>query len=181
MKKIIFIIAVISILSGCGTTDSLVCTDKNTIGSISSNTTYKIDYRDNAVKKLTVTYEYNDGHIDGVGTGTDGTTQDSDVLGETDGVIDGVVGEALDDVVTGVTDTILDLADIRTRHNNKFGTYTNTPGFMMSVDTDNDDDYKVTYTYDFNKLSDTDIVSFGISSNFENLKNTYTSRGLICE
>ena len=181
MKKILFIIAVISILSGCGTNDSLVCTDRNKIGNISSNTTYKIDYRGNDVKKLVVTYAYNDGHTDGIGTGTDGTTEDSDVLDETDGVVDGIVGEALDDVVTGVTDTILDLADIRTRHNNRFGTYTNTPGFMMSIDTDSDDDYKVTYTYDFNKLSDTDIANFGISSDFDNLKSTYTNRGLTCE
>ena len=180
MKKALLIIAVIAVLSGCGTNDSLTCTTENTLGNISSSTTYKIDYRDNDVKMMTVTYEYKDGHTDGVGTGTDGTTEDDDTAGETDGVIDGVVGEALDDVVTGVTNTVLDLADIRTRHNNRFGTYTNTNGFMTSIDTNNDNDYKVTYTYDFSKLSDADVASFGISRDFDTMQNMYTSRGLTC-
>lgn len=180
MKKVLLIMAVIAVLSGCGTNDSLTCTAENTLGNISSNTTYKIDYRDNDVKMMTVTYEYRDGHIDGVGTGTDGTTEDDDTTNETDGIINGVVGEALDDVVTGVTNTILDLADIRTRHNARFGTYTNTDGFMTSIDTNNDNDYKVTYTYDFSKLSDDDITSFGISRNFDTMQSMYTSRGLTC-
>lgn len=181
MKKALLIIAVIAVLSGCGTNDSLTCTTENTLGNISSSTTYKIDYRDNDVKMMTVTYEYKDGHTDGVGTGTDGTTEDDDANNKTDGVIDGVVGEALDDIVTGVTNTILDLADIRTRHNNRFGAYTNTAGFMTSIDTNNDNDYKVTYTYDFSKLSDDDINAFGISRNFDNMKSMYTNRGLTCK
>ena len=103
MKKVLLIIAVIAVLSGCGTNDSLTCTTENTLGNISSSTTYKIDYRNNDVKMMTVTYEYKDGHTDGVGTGTDGTTEDDDANNEADGIIDGVVGEALDDVVTGIT------------------------------------------------------------------------------
>ncbi len=180
MKKALLIIAVIAVLSGCGTNDSLTCTTENTLGNISSSTSYKIDYKDNDVKMMTVTYEYKDGHTDGVGTGTDGTTQDDDTTGETDGVIDGVVGEALDDVVSGVTNTILDLADIKTRHNARFGNYTNTNGFMTSIDTDNDNDYKVTYTYDFSKLSDDDISTFGISRDFDTMQSMYTNRGLTC-
>ena len=181
MKKALLIIAVIAVLSGCGTNDSLTCTTENTLGNISSSTTYKIDYRDNDVKMMTVTYEYKDGHTDGVGTGTDGTTEDDDTTSETDDVIDGVVGEALDDIVTGVTNTVLDLADIRTRHNNRFGTYTNTNGFKTSIDTNNDDDYKVTYTYDFSKLSDDDINAFGISRDFDTMQSMYTNRGLTCK
>ena len=181
MKKALLIIAVIAVLSGCGTNDSLTCTTENTLGNISSSTTYKIDYMNNDVKMLTVTYEYKDGHTDGVGTGTDGTTEDDDTTSETDDVIDGVVGEALDDIVTGVTNTVLDLADIRTRHNNRFGTYTNTNGFKTSIDTNNDDDYKVTYTYDFSKLSDDDINAFGISRDFDTMQSMYTNRGLTCK
>ena len=180
MKKTLLIIAVIAVLSGCGTNDTLTCTTENTIGNISSSTTYKIDYKDNDVKSMKITYEYNDSHTDGIGTGTDGTTEDDDVIGETDGVIDGIVGEALDDVVDMTTNTILDLADIKTRHNNKFGTYTNTKGFMTSIDTDNDNDYKITYTYNFSKLSDDDINTFGISRNLETLRTNYISRGLTC-
>ena len=47
MKKALLIIAVIAVLSGCGTNDSLTCSTENTLGNISSSTTYKIDYRDN--------------------------------------------------------------------------------------------------------------------------------------
>ena len=154
MKKALLIIAVIAVLSGCGTTETLTCTTNNTVGTLTSKSTYKIDYMNNEVKKLTVTYEYNDNHTDGVGTGTDGTTDDTDT--DNDGIIDGVVGEALDDVVTGVSDGILDIAGIKSRHNARFGTYTNTEGFMTKIDNDNDKDYKVTYTYDLSKLSDTD-------------------------
>ena len=180
MKKFLFVIAVIAVLSGCGTNDTLTCTDENTVGNITSRTTYKIDYRNNDVKKMVVTYEYNEGHIDGVGTGTDGTTEDSDVIGENDDIVDGIVGEALDDVVTGVTGTILDLADIRTRHNARFGNYTSMDGFTISVDTDNDNDYKITYTYDFSKLSDDDMTTFGVNRNLSTLRDVYTNRGLTC-
>ena len=180
MKKALLIIAVIAVLSGCGTNDSLTCTTENTLGNISSSTTYKIDYRGNDVRMMTVTYKYNDGHTDGVGTGTDGTTEDDDRLGETDGIIGGVVGEALDDVVTGVGNAILDISDVRTMHNNRFGNYSNINGFMSSVDTNTDTDYKVTYTYDFSKLSDDDINNFGVSRDFDTMQSMYTSRGLTC-
>lgn len=181
MKKALLLIAVVAILSGCGTTDTLTCTADNTVGTLTSKSTYKIDYRDKEVKKLTVTYEYKDNHTDGVGTGTDGTTDDKNTDTDPDGVIDGVVGEALDDVVTGVTDTVLDIASIKDRHNTRFGTYTNTEGFMSKVDMDNDTDYKVTYTYDLSKLSDDDLTTFGISKDFDTQKNTYTNRGLTCK
>lgn len=179
MKKALLIIAVIAILSGCGTTETLTCTTDNTLGTLTSNTTYMIDYQNDEVKKLTVTYEYKDNHTDGVGTGTDGTTEDNDT--DDNGIIDGVVGEALDDVVTGVTDGILDIAGIKTRHNTRFGSYTNTEGFMTNIDLDNDTDYKVTYTYDLTKLSDDDISAFGIDKDFNTLKTTYTNRGLTCK
>lgn len=179
MKKALLIIAVIAVLSGCGTTETLTCTTNNTVGTLTSKSTYKIDYMNNEVKKLTVTYEYNDNHTDGVGTGTDGTTDDTDT--DNDGIIDGVVGEALDDVVTGVSDGILDIAGIKSRHNARFGTYTNTEGFMTKIDNDNDKDYKVTYTYDLSKLSDTDLAAFDIDRDFNTQKTTYTNRGLTCK
>ncbi len=179
MKKTLFLLAVIAILSGCGSDETLTCTTDNTLGTITSNSTYRIDYRNDEIRKLTITYEYKDKHTDGVGTGTDGTTDDTDT--DDDGIIDGVVGETLDDVVTGITDGILDIAGIRTRHDNRFGTFTNTDGFMRTVDTDNDTDYKVTYTYDLTKLSDDDLATFGISKDLNTQKTTYTNQGLTCK
>ena len=181
MKKALLIIAVIAVLSGCGTTESLTCTTSNTVGGLTSNTTYMIEYQGNDVKMLTVTYDYRDDHIDGVGTGTDGTTEDEDTDMEDDGIVDGIVGEALDDVVSGVTNGILDIAGIKTRHNARFGTYTNTEGFTTMIDSDNDTDYKVTYTYDLNKLSDNDITTFGISRDLNTLRSGYTDRGMTCK
>lgn len=179
MKKALLIIAVIAVLSGCGTTETLTCTTSNTVGNLTSNTTYMVEYQGNDVKMLTVTYDYRDDHMDGVGTGTDGTTDDDDT--DDNGIVDGVVGEALDDIVTGITDGILDMAGIRTRHNARFGTFANTEGFTTKIDSDSDTDYKVTYTYDLNKLSDTDITTFGISRDFKTLKTGYTDRGLTCK
>lgn len=180
MKKVLLIIAVIAVLSGCtANTKTLTCTSETKSGNITSKTKYMIDYDGNDVKKLTATYDYKDNHTDGVGTGTDGTTSDKDP--DSNGIVDGVVGEALDDVVTGVTDTILDISGIKTRHNTRFGSYTNTEGFTIKIDNDNDNDYTVTYTYDLTKLTDTDITNFGISRDFNTLKKTYTDRGLTCK
>jgi len=181
MKKALLIIAVIAVLSGCGTNDTLTCTTSNTVGNLTSTSSYMIEYSGNDVKMLTVTYDYRDDHIDGVGTGTDGTTNDDETDTDNDGIVDGVVGEALDDVVSGVTDGILDIAGIKTRHNTRFGTYTNTEGFTTKIDSDNDTDYKVTYTYDLDKLSDTDLSNFGISRDFKTLRSGYTDRGMTCK
>ena len=181
MKKALLIIAVIVVLSGCGTTETLTCTNSNTVGLLTSNTTYMIEYQGSDVKMLTVTYDYKDDHIDGVGTGTDGTTDDDNTDTDDDGIVDGVVGDALDDVVGGVVDGILDIAGIKTRHDQRFGTYRNTEGFTTMVDSDNDTDYKITYTYDLDKLSDTDITTFGISRDLNTLRTGYTNRGMTCK
>lgn len=182
MKKILLVIATISVLAGCTTTkkeEMLTCTSNNSLNNITSKTTYKLNYQDNNITKMTVTYEYKDNHTDGVGTGTDGTTADD--KDDNNGVIDGVVGEALDDVVTGVTDTILDISGIKTRHNTRFGTYSNIEGFTTNIDRDSDNDYQVTYTYDLTKLSDTDINTLGINKDLNTQKNNLTNQGLTCK
>ena len=181
MKRALLIIAVIAVLSGCGTNETLTCTSSNTLGNMTSNATYMVEYQGNDVKMLTVTYDYRDDHVDGVGTGTDGTTDDENTDTDDDGIVDGVVGEALDDVVGVVVDGILDISGIKTRHDQRFGSYTNTEGFTTMIDSDNDTDYKVTYTYDLNKLSDTDITTFGISRDLNTLRSGYTNRGMTCK
>ena len=181
MKKILLIIAVITILSGCGTNDSLTCSVDNTVNNITSKTNYVIDYKDNDIKMIKLTYDYkSNNNTDGVGTGTDGTTSD-DGNSTNDGTIGGVVGKALDDVVDTTVDGILDISGIKTRHTSKFGTYTNINGFTSDVNIDDDTNYKVIYTYDLSKLSDSDITNLGISRDFNNFKTTLTNRGLTCK
>lgn len=180
MKKFLLLIAIIAILSGCGTTNELTCTTDNTVGNITSSTKYVIDYQGNDIKKIAITYDYRDDHKDGVGTGTDGTTSDDNTTNDND-IIGGTIGEALDDVVDGTVDGILDIAGIKTRHNTRFGTYTNTNGFTTNIDVDNDTNYKVVYTYDLSKLSDTDITTFGINKNFATYKANLANRGFTCK
>ena len=49
MKKFLLLIAIIAILSGCGTTNELTCTTDNTVGNITSSTKYVIDYQGNDI------------------------------------------------------------------------------------------------------------------------------------
>ncbi len=179
MKKIILLALIIAVLSGCGTNDKITCTNTNTVGNLTSSTKYAIDYRNNEIKKIILTYDYKETKKDGVETGTDGTTSDEDNTG--DGIIGGVAGKALDDVIDTTTDGILDIAGIKTRHNSRFGTYTNINGFTSDVNIDNAENYKITYTYDLTKLSDTDITTLGIDRDYTAYKNTLTNRGLTCK
>ncbi len=216
MKKVLLIMAVIAVLSGCGNREMLTCTTDNTLAGITSTTTYNIEYAGTDVKKVTATYKYSNGHVDGVNTGTDGSTEDKGTTGNgtnttgtgatgngtgttgtgttdtgtpgviedndgADGIIGGVTGEVLDDVVSFTTDSILDMAGIRTRHNARFGTYTNTDGFTTAIDTNDDNNYKVTYTYDLDRLSDDDINGFGMSKDYDTLRSMLTGRGLTCK
>lgn len=179
MKRIFLVVVALFLLSGCGKTETLTCTTDNTVGTLTSKTTYTISHMNNKVSMIKVTYDYSDNHIDGVNTGTDGTTEDDDTI-EDDGVIGGVVGETLDDVVTGISDTVLDITGVKDMHNTRYNTYNTMEGFTRSIDTDNDNNYKITYTYDLKKLSDNDLTTLGISKDLSALKSTYTNRGLTC-
>ena len=52
MKKVLLLIAVVAVLSGCGTNDKLTCTYDNTVGDVTSKTEYVIEYRNNNIKKI---------------------------------------------------------------------------------------------------------------------------------
>ena len=165
MKKVLLLIAVVAVLSGCGTNDKLTCTYDNTVGDVTSKTEYVIEYRNNNIKKIKATYDYKSNHVDGVGTGTDGTTNDKDDNKDNDGILGGTVG-------------IIDISGIKTRHDSKFGTYTNIKGFTSDVNVNDDTNYKVIYTYDLNTLSDNDINNLGINRDLNTFKTTLTNRGL---
>ena len=87
MKKVLLLIAVVAVLSWCGTNDKLTCTYDNTVGDVTSKTEYVIEYRNNNIKKIKATYDYKSNHVDGVGTGTDGTTNDKDDNKDNDGIL----------------------------------------------------------------------------------------------
>ena len=170
---------------GCGKDESdmsLNCYYQNTFNNIMTKTTYNIDYRDNFIKKIRITYTYrqDDQNIDGVGTGTDGTTDDTN--SEENQIVDGVLGNAIDNIINDITDTILDIAQIKERHIVVQNTYGNLPGFAIQNTSDDDNnDYTVTYVINSDDMSDMDLESMNISRNFNTFKNTLVQNGYICE
>ncbi len=186
MKKYLFLtIFGIFMLTGCGAgaTKTMSCTYKNTSNSLTTKMTYNIDHEDNDVKKVRITYDYHmddNDEVDGVGTGTDGTTNDTQQ--DNDGIIDGVVGSAIDSVINGVTSTILDIAGIRDRHSNVQNMYGNITGFSVQNTSDTtDNDYHVTYIVDYDTISDNDLATLNLSRDFDTLRGNYTSQGFTCE
>lgn len=192
MKKYLILSLVgIFMLTGCGAgaSKTMSCNYKNTTGDITTNMKYDIDYEDKEVKKVRITYDYmqdtridsdNDGKKDtpGVGTGTDGTTNDSQQ--NKDGIVDGVVGNAIDQIVEGVTDTILDIAGLKDRHATVQNRYGNIQGFSVQNTTETNNNYKVTYVIDYDTISDTDLKTLNLSRDINTLEDYYTSQGYTC-
>lgn len=193
MKKMLFLSGVmIFLLTGCGVgaTKTMSCSYNTSRNDLTTKTTYDVDYEGTEVKKVRITYNYHqdvmndtdgDGKndIDGVGTGTDGTTNDTQI--DNDGIIDGVIGSAIDSIVNGVADVILDISGIRDRHNNVLNTYGNMPGFSVQNTTDNtDNNYMVTYVIDYDTISDNDLATLNLSRNINTLRTNYTNQGFTC-
>ena len=194
MKKLLVLSSMLMlILTGCGAgvTDTLSCTYENTGSNLSTKITYNIDHQDTEVKKVRVTYDYHmdvindtdgDGRndVDGVGTGTDGTTNDTQI--DDDGIIDGVVGSAIDSVINGVTGVILDVAGLRDRHSMVQNNYGNINGFSLQNTNDIDENnYHVTYIIDYDTISDDDLATLNLSRDFDSLRNNYVSQGFTCK
>ena len=60
MKKILLVLSVLFLMSGCGNgTDTLSCSSTTTANGITTKTKYDIDYKDDDVKRVTITYDYN--------------------------------------------------------------------------------------------------------------------------
>lgn len=186
MKKIITMsLLSIMLLTGCDltATDTLTCDYKNTNGALTTNISYSIDHNNDDIKKVRITYNYNqtndaNTHRDGVGTGTDGTTNDN--LPDNDGIVDGVVGDTLNDLIGGMTDIILDVAGLRDRHANVQNTYNNMNGFSVGNTTDVDNNYKVTYVVDYDQISDADLARLNLSRDLPALRSNYVSQGFTC-
>lgn len=195
MKKYV-IIAIIAcfILTGCGAgaTETMSCNYETTINNLTTKMTYNIDYQDEEVKKLRVTYKYHsdddntnlaeeNDDTDGIGTGTDGTTNDNPNDSD-DGIIDGVVGSAIDNIINGVSTTIIDIAGLRDRHATVQNTYGNMAGFSVQNTNDvNDNDYTVTYVIDYDTINDDDLSALSLSRNINTLRSNYIQQGFTCK
>ncbi len=175
MKRIILFFGIILLLTGCQD-QTLTCTDTNTAtNGLSNTTTYAIKYRNDVVRNVTITYHYNQGDVDGVNTGTDGTTTDTNP--DRNGVVDGVVGDAIDEF----SDGLLEISGIRSTYQNQITSYGNIPGFTSTVDIDNDNEYKVTYVIDLTRINDTNLATFNVDRSLATARANYEGLGLTCE
>ena len=194
MKKLsILSIALMVILTGCGAgvTETMSCSYENVSGTLTTRITYSVDHIEDEVKKVKVTYDYHtdtindtdgDGNndIDGVGTGTDGTTSDTQL--DDDGIVDGIVGSAIDSIINGVTGVILDVSGLRDRHAMVQNTYGNISGFSVQNTNDiTDNNYHVTYVIDYDAISDQDLTTLNLSRDIDSLRNNYVSQGFTCK
>ena len=75
MKKLFILsFASILLLTGCGATETLSCSYRNTANNGTADITYDIDHEGNEVKKVRITYDYDFSANNGTNTGTGGTT-----------------------------------------------------------------------------------------------------------
>ena len=187
MKKVLIALSALFIMSGCDTnTKSLTCSATNNgTNGITTKTTYDIDYVDDDVKYITITYDYNQdkdaNDIDGVNSDTDGLEEDNDNNLDGDDIVDGVVGDAIDKTVEGVTETILDIAGIRNNVEKQLTMYDDIEGFSYDVERNTDNQYRIIYKIDMDKISDADLANFNVTRNFTDIKTSYEDLGYTCK
>lgn len=191
MKKLFIVFAVLFVMSGCDSeTDTLSCSNTTIANGVTTKTTYDIDYVDDDVKYVTITYDYtqdvnDDEKMDGVDVDTDGIDTDNDTDNnnnlESDDVVDGVVGDVIDGAVDGVTSTILDIAGIKNTYENQMSVYDNIEGFSYDVDVDTDNEYKVIYQIDMDKISDDNLSTFNVTRGFADIRDDYEDLGYTCK
>lgn len=188
MKKIFLSLFIILMISGCGEkTETLSCTSTNRNNGVKNTVKYDIEYQDDEIKHIKITYDYNqtaNDNMDGTNADTDGldennNTNDNNLT--SDDVVDGVVGNAIDETVESITETILDIAGIRNNFQNQFSIYDNIEGFSYTVDTDTDNEYKVIYDIDMDKISDDNLARFNVDRDLSDFKDTYENNGYTCE
>ncbi len=194
MKKILIVLGVLLFISGCdGETKTLSCNSTSTANGITTNTKYEAKYEDEKLKFVKITYDYTQDNTttehdntkpDGTDADTDGLTSDNktnDGNTNSDDVVDGVVGDAVDGAVDAVTDTILDLSGIRDTYKNQMSAYDNIEGFKYTIDTDNNNEYKVIYEIDMDKISDSDLTRFDIDRNLDTFRSNQENLGYTCK
>ena len=193
MKKILIALSVLLVMSGCdGDTKNLSCNSTSTANGITTNTKYEVKYKDDRATYVKITYDYtqdntnnNNDDVDGTNADTDGITSDKNKTNNgntnSDDVVDGVVGDAIDGAVDAVTDTILDLSGIRDTYQNQMSAYDNIEGFKYTIDTDTNNEYKVIYEIDMDKISDSDLTRFDIDKNITTFRTNQEDLGYTCK
>ena len=190
MKKIIVALSILFIMSGCDTnanTKSLSCKSSSTNNGIVTETTYDVDYDNNDVKYITITYNHSRYNTqadnnDGVNADTDGLSEENNTNTlNSDDVVDGVVGDAIDKTVEGVTETILDIAGIKNNIQTQLSIYDNIEGFSYDVDIDTNDQYQIVYKIDMSKISDENLATFNITRNLSDMRSNYEAQGYTCK
>ena len=190
MKKILIGLSILLLMSGCGNEEhTLSCSSTTETNGITTNTKYEIKYLDDEVKHVKITYDYNqnnnqDNNMDGTNADTDGISEDTTNNNNdlnSDDVVDGVVGDTIDGIVDGVTDTILDISGIRNRYQNQLDTFNNVEGFSYKVDVDNDNEYKIIYEIDMDKIDESELTRFNVTRDFSDIKSNYQNLGYTCE
>lgn len=191
MKKLFIFFGILFLVSGCDNAETkmLSCSSVDDQNGITTKTKYDFEYLDDEVKHVTITYDYSRNEtnedIDGLNADTDGLDENRDNNNNdaglsSDDVVDGVVGDAIDETVDTVTDTILDIAGIRDNFENQMTIYDDIEGFSYEVDTDSNDQYRVIYEIDMDKISDDDLARFDIDRNFTNSRDSYEDLGYTC-
>lgn len=193
MKKLLIAFSLLLIMTGCDEkTENLSCKSTTTANGMTTNTTYDIEYANDDVKYVTITYDYSQGtrtrtnDMDGVNADTDGisernNTNENNNRVDSDEVVDGIVGDVIDETVEGVTETILDIAGIKNRYENQLTMYDDIEGFSYDVDIDNANQYKIIYKIDMNKISDDDLSRFDVTRNFSDIRTNYEDLGYTCK
>ena len=211
MKKLLVSLFILLLMVGCGNNKTLKCSFTRSGNNMHGATNYDIEYQDKDVKFVTITYDYtqdgdvvnsttttdvtdNNGNtvttntttdMDGVNADSDGLTQDGDTTRDgninSNEVVDGATGDVIDGIVDGVTDTILDIAGIKSTYENQFSNYDDIEGFSYKVDTDEDDEYKVIYKIDMDKISDSDLAKFNLNRDLDTVRSNYEGLGYTCD
>jgi len=198
MKKLLIVLSVLFLTSGCTNdgTDTLSCSTTTAANGITTRTSYNIDYLEDDVKYVTITYDYSQDNVtnnttddneemDGLNADTDGidddNTNDNDADLKSDDIVDGIVGDVIDGTINGITETILDIAGIKNRYENQLSTYDNIEGLTYDVDLDTNTQYRITYKIDMDKISDTDLARFDVTRDFSDIRDNYEGLGYTCE
>lgn len=164
-----------------GTNNTRNATDNTTDDDLDNDTTNDnndVTDNDNVTR--------NSDDVDGLNADTDGIDENRDVDAnnnrtDADDVVDGIVGDAIDATISGVTDTILDIAGIRNAYENQLSIYDNVEGLTYDVDIDDDNEYRIIYEIDMNKISDADLTRFNVDRDLSTFRSNYEDLGYTCD